>query len=259
MAIIRCKHCESLFKVRKPRVWKKNGEIREVKFCSRECSSLNHKGSKLEKRAKEITYKCPNCLNNFSMNESQFRFQKIKCCSIKCAAEYKKNRFAVKRGNCESCGKKLESEQRRFCSMMCMRKRKIVVCEKCEIKFESRISDDDRRFCSNACYKSSNNETGIERKIRKYLEKQGVFFKTQVAFERYVVDFLLPDHGLVIEADGEYWHSKESVKKRDRIRDKKLIALGFDVVRLKEKDINSGEFIKNITEILSVQTGKTIF
>lgn len=259
MAIIKCKHCESLFKVRKPRVWKKNGEIREVKFCSRECSSLNHKGSKLDKRAEQITYKCPNCLNDFSMRESKFRAQKRKCCSIKCAAQYKKKKFAENRSSCEKCGKKLESEQRRFCSIICMRKRKIIVCENCGIKFESRISDNDRRFCSNACYKSSRNETGIEIKIRKYLENKGVFFKTQVAFERYVIDFLLPEHGLVIEADGEYWHSKESVKKRDKIRDNKLIELGFNVIRLKEKDINSGKFIKNITEILSVQKGKTLF
>jgi very-short-patch-repair endonuclease len=68
-------------------------------------------------------------------------------------------------------------------------------------------------------------------------------FIPQAKVGRYVVDFLLPIHSLVIEADGSYWHRegfrKESEKKRDDII---RIDFGLSIVRIPEEDIKDGKF-----------------
>lgn len=55
---------------------------------------------------------------------------------------------------------------------------------------------------------------------------------------RYVADFFIPEHNVIIEADGEYWHSKPEAIEHDKRRDLELKAAGYTVIRLKEKDLN---------------------
>jgi len=146
---------------------------------------------------------------------------------------------------CEQCGKTFFGKNRKYCSRNCYEKSKIRYClfcgkelllkgkkknqfycsQKCMAEAYRSIKDKKclhcgkelkgswgnpvpnyRRFCSFSCYRKYIGESSLEGIVREYLEKLGYSFETQVQFERYVVDFLLPQHKRIIEADGEYWH-----------------------------------------------------
>ena len=48
------------------------------------------------------------------------------------------------------------------------------------------------------------------------------------------IDFMYGDK--VIEFDGDYWHSTENQKEKDRLRDEYLISNGYQVLRIKESE-----------------------
>lgn len=50
-------------------------------------------------------------------------------------------------------------------------------------------------------------ETAIERKLAELLTKEGIAFETQKKMYYWCVDFFLPEHDIVIEAQGDYWHA----------------------------------------------------
>ena len=79
--------------------------------------------------------------------------------------------------------------------------------------------------------------TSIEIAIRNVLIGRNVPFIEQAEIGRYRVDFLIPNKNIVIECDGEYWHSSPESKEKDRFRDVKLIAMGYSVIRLTGSDI----------------------
>ena len=63
-------------------------------------------------------------------------------------------------------------------------------------------------------------------------------FKRQRPVDRYIVDFMCPKLGLIIEVDG-YSHTLEENQKRDKVRQDRLEAFGFTVIRFKDGDVLS--------------------
>lgn len=61
----------------------------------------------------------------------------------------------------------------------------------------------------------------------------GVKFKRQVVIERYVVDFVSLEWGLIVEVDGSQHLDSED----DRVRDAALAAKGFRVLRFWNRDV----------------------
>ena len=53
-----------------------------------------------------------------------------------------------------------------------------------------------------------------------------------VRIGEFVVDFVWPERGLIVEVDGYHAHGSRSAFEADRARDTKLKLLGYDVVRL---------------------------
>lgn len=81
-------------------------------------------------------------------------------------------------------------------------------------------------------------ETSIEEAMYAELERRGVtFVKQQVIDGLWVVDALIPGVRLVIECDGEYWHSRPEMVKRDRKKDAYLRSRGYKVFRFPEAAI----------------------
>lgn len=87
--------------------------------------------------------------------------------------------------------------------------------------------------------------TGIERKIKGCLDNIGLNYvqeypiKVELKDERnrvYFVDFAIPGLNLVIECDGSYWHNDSE---KDRLRQERIEALGWSVIRYAESDINN--------------------
>ena len=83
-----------------------------------------------------------------------------------------------------------------------------------------------------------NNETGIEKELYSYLDLKEVVYERQKQIGRTRPDAYIPELNLCVYADGEYWHSKPSVKTRDRRLTKTLISKGYNVLRL--PSINNG-------------------
>lgn len=92
--------------------------------------------------------------------------------------------------------------------------------------------------------RTKNQESSIERKVREFLERIEVSFEQEKYFKTIgAVDFYLPQHDLVIECDGKYWHSTDYQKTKDRWRDKALLNKGIFTLRLPELEIDGKENI----------------
>ena len=81
--------------------------------------------------------------------------------------------------------------------------------------------------------------SSLEIMFEEELERQGVkFYIQQFLMKKYKVDFLIYGD-IVVECDGEYWHSREWVKEKDIKRDEELSTNGWIVRRFKETDIRN--------------------
>lgn len=100
-------------------------------------------------------------------------------------------------------------------------------------------------------------ETTIETKIKEILINNNIDFKKNfyITFDGKMraYDFYLKNYNLLIEADGDYWHSNPNnfttlneAQQKNRLNDdfKNKIAkeLGYNLVRFWETDINKNEF-----------------
>lgn len=100
-------------------------------------------------------------------------------------------------------------------------------------------------------FESSN--TAIELKVEKQLVELKVKYEKQVYIndeERgYILDFYLPEHKLVIECNGDYWHTLPSTMLRDKKLKKYIESMDEKIVFLWEKDIyNDGKIVEHCLE-----------
>lgn len=89
--------------------------------------------------------------------------------------------------------------------------------------------------------------TSIEVKVYKELKAKGFLFEKQKIINgKFIVDAYIPSLNLVIEADGVYWHSLPKVIARDKAKNAYLTKCGYNLLRLTETEINSGQFKERI-------------
>ena len=93
--------------------------------------------------------------------------------------------------------------------------------------------------------------TNLEEEVERFLNKRGIESIPQYPLRTGVVcDFLLPKENIIIEVDGERWHSSKKQKKKDMFKDYMLQREGWKVIRIKEKELkrdleNLLSYIKN--------------
>jgi very-short-patch-repair endonuclease len=82
-------------------------------------------------------------------------------------------------------------------------------------------------------------ESELEKIVAGLLAAIGIEFSSQARIRGYsgVPDFLLVNYSIVIEVDGEYWHSMPGVLEKDKKKDRRLRTLGYSVLHFTEKDI----------------------
>jgi len=81
--------------------------------------------------------------------------------------------------------------------------------------------------------------TNIEREVKEWLEDRGVECIPQYPLRQgYIADFAILDKHIIIEVDGEHWHSGKKKQKKDRFRDYMLKRAGWKTIRIPEKDID---------------------
>jgi len=104
-----------------------------------------------------------------------------------------------------------------------------------------------KRNKSLAKFFKSKEPTSIEKKVYKELKARHLLFETQKLINgKFLVDAYIPKFNLVIEADGDYWHSIPRVVKKDKAENAYLIKCGYNLLRLPEHEINDGSFKKRM-------------
>src|SRR5690606_2810900 len=72
-----------------------------------------------------------------------------------------------------------------------------------------------------------NKATSIEKKLYEALKTFKLQFEKQKVIGRFIVDAYIPSVNLIIEADGDYWHSLDRVKKKDKAENAYLLSCGY--------------------------------
>lgn len=129
--------------------------------------------------------------------------------------------------NCIDCGKKLGRRGRKRC------------------KTCSNKTRDFKRIGIIGLIKQQNSKepTSIEKIVYELLKSRGIIFEKQKLINgRFLVDAYIPDLNLIIECDGNYWHSLDRVKNKDKAENAYLDKCGYKLLRLSEEEIISGTF-----------------
>lgn len=86
---------------------------------------------------------------------------------------------------------------------------------------------------------AKNQDTSIEVAVQNELKLLGVEFEKQKHIGPYFIDIFIPAKSVAIECDGDYWHSFEDRKEKDKMRDEWLEEQGIIVIRLPEHAIRN--------------------
>ena len=116
-----------------------------------------------------------------------------------------------------------------------------------DIEKAKKLKEDARKRRAKQVFPTT--DTKIELKIQNFLKQLGIEFFTHQYIKQiehaYQCDIFIPLMNLVIECDGDYWHSYPTGTEIDHIRTKELIDGGFKVLRLWEfeiKKLNVNDF-----------------
>jgi len=97
------------------------------------------------------------------------------------------------------------------------------------------------------------NPSSIEIAIRQVLDSLGIDYLIEQKIGPYWPDILISDRNLVIECDGEYWHSVPGCKEKDAERDRYFEEKGYKVVRIPECEIRKDA--EHATELALIAGG----
>lgn len=107
-----------------------------------------------------------------------------------------------------------------------------------EAQNRSEVQAKKRKWHINHPNKNFSN-TSIEQKIAKELDKRQIKYQQNIGLCNIAnVDFYLSKNKIVIECDGDYYHTLLGRKEHDAQRDRILIFNGFNVYRFWEHEIN---------------------
>jgi len=85
-------------------------------------------------------------------------------------------------------------------------------------------------------------DTSIELKMKEFLKQHGLEYDHQFVLAdyrgkgRWIYDFHIPSLNLLLEVDGEFFHSKIKAITRDQIKEKCAYKSGYNFLRISDKD-----------------------
>ena len=122
------------------------------------------------------------------------------------------------------------------------------------LKSNQSLSKEKRREISLNARKVQQEMTGftsIEKKVYEELERRKILFESQKTINnKFIVDVYIPSLNLIIECDGDYWHSLEKTVKKDKSENAYLKKCGYNLLRWSEKDIKQN--VKILVDNLEV-------
>ena len=208
----------------------------------------------------------------FRKGEKPIGHKNLNCPCFRCTGIVwnKKDKITLKCNFCSSSfNVQPHRENAKFCSKNCQNKgmtrgnnkkqyiKKVCTCGK---KFSVPPSLNRITYCSISCaskaanrLKNANEQlrlmiknkipTSIEKTLYDYLLLKGILFERQKLInDKFYVDAYIPSLNLVIEADGNYWHTLDKTIKKDKAENAYLKKCGFNLIRLTEDEIKSGSF-----------------
>lgn len=224
---------------------------RQARFCSRLCKDAGHSKDLLRQQER----KCLECSDSFTAKPSDKKIY----CSQNCARQAHGKKVSGRRPftlmatkTCQICNEQFtvrKSLGQKFCSLRCANKsferRITLVCQVCSITYTVRARCHKQKYCGRTCRTVGigKTESYLERRFADALSSAGIAAQKQFPIGTYTADFAIPESKIVIECDGDYWHSLPDCIKRDKRKDKFLLNNNWRVLRFPEhlinKDINS--------------------
>lgn len=242
-------------------------------FCSTECQYDFFHKQRTEFRI------CEMCSNKFIVSKSS----KQRFCSIECQGKWQStitgecnSRFYQKKVKCECCGKyfyikqyKVNNGQHHFCSNICRQKWFADVWSQ---------TNECREISRNVMIgllesgKMSNVDTKPQKIVDALLNDMNIKYEREYDITYYSVDNYLSSYNLMIEVNGDYWHSnpnkfKDSLTEQQYRRISKDKAkhtyiknnLGIEVLYLWENDIYRNiELCKKLIDLYTKMNGMLI-
>jgi very-short-patch-repair endonuclease len=264
--------------VRDPRVCPECGQTFQPKSstqitCSSKCGNV-HKGKLLHDRANAIRARatCQHCGQTFIV---QHTGNPNTYCSVACRRAMMRERMAGSNNpiysrvdcTCSTCGKTFKRapsqihDGANYCSRPCLYAagRKLtgairynfkggpgeITCVVCgKVKTVTRAELRTAHTCSQRCggelgRRNMKRSSSLETTMAALFTEAGLPAQAQYPIGTCTVDFAFPDHHLVVECDGTYWHGLPDQRHRDLRRDKWLNRQGWFVLRLPEADIKA--------------------
>lgn len=256
-----CDHCGASFEA----------QDSKHRFCSRLCANRATADRRTASRQATLQtqpkkppklhgpLRCERCGNEF-WEARKTRSQVRRYCSLRCRTE--RSYTEAPSYSCLSCGLSVtpqpKAKARYFCSHACRvahqkTRRVSKTCPSCGEGFEVLLSRAHRTYCSRTCYLTiaipARPPTNIERRLYCALDGLGVPYERQKWIGRFVADAWLPEHHMIIEADGEYWHSRPERIERDERLTAFAAERGYPLLRLGETFI-LGQSIAELGEVI---------
>lgn len=210
---------------------------------------------------------CEGCLKYFAVPKT-FAHAYSTCGDVCSRLMKSKNKKALVDLVC-SCGNIFmpRNAKSKFCSNDCRMNKlnhnrqpyRFFKCAQCGQSCSSRSPE--RKYCNTVCMRADGSlhkrrlrrqsPTKIESLLYWVLEKNNILFESQYCIGSYIVDAYLPDYNVVLEADGEYWHSKPERVVHDLKRKKYIISLGFEIFSFSDVELKDGPTAwKNVGDFL---------
>lgn len=174
------------------------------KYCSYKCYNVAKTG-KLNLKARKGEYKkCLVCSKEFYVCKGHIKLGRGKYCSQKCMGKAKRN---IKQSK-ERLQQQSELMVKYYASHRSKGKGKT---------FDTKI------------------ELAVEAELRS---REIKYIKQYNAENVACVDFFIPEHKIIIQCDGNYWHSKKEQQRKDINQDFVLRFKGYKIFRFWESEIN---------------------
>lgn len=119
-----------------------------------------------------------------------------------------------------------------------------------------------RKYCSNKCKGAGHREymvntppfvhsfnIDIELLLKDYLITKCIDFVQQKPIEWITIPDFFVEPNIRVYADGDYWHNKEEVIKRDKRINENLQKKGYEVIRITGTNIKKGIYPNALEEI----------
>jgi very-short-patch-repair endonuclease len=228
---------------------KKENSTKE--FCNKNCAYQYSKGKERPQRKKGLVVNCDNCKKPIYRNNVRLLNNKrFNSCSIECSGVLlRKDKINL---ICEVCKKdffvypsrikqaKERNQKIRYCSSECRCKDKDVLKEN---SLKGQLAQLNKYGLNKLELAGSN-----------ILKEMNISFEEQkIMFNKFCVDICLTEYKIIIQWDGEYWHSKEKRIKLDQSQDAYFTKCGYKVLRFTEKQVFKQKQLVNETIRRAIQ------